>query len=78
MSTTADIEQQILGLPPAERARLLLRAWESLADDADVAADPAIDPQGLKIAIERDAELTNGSTKAIEDAEFRRRTGADG
>lgn len=78
MTTTADLEQQLLGLPPADRARLLLKAWESLADDPEVATDPAIDPQGLKIAIERDAELTNGSAKPIDDQEFRRRTGADG
>lgn len=78
MNTTADLEQQLLGLPPADRARLLLRAWESLADDPDVAADPDIDPQGLKVAIERDAELTTGLANAIDDSEFRRRTGADG
>ena len=78
MNTTADLEQQLLELPPADRARLVLRAWESLADDPDIAADPAIDPQGLRIAIERDAELTSGREVAIDAVEFRRRTGADG
>ena len=78
MNSTSDLEQQLLGLPPADRARLLLRAWESLTDDPDVATDPAIDPQGQKIAIERDADLTNGSANPIDDLEFRRRTGADG
>ena len=78
MNTATDLEQQLLGLPPADRARLLLRAWESLADDPEVAADPAIDPQGLKIAMERDAEIRNGAVKPIDDIEFHRRTGADG
>ena len=78
MSTTADLERQLLGLPPADRARLLIRAWESLVDDPAVAADPEIDPQGLKVALERDADLKNGRTESIDDTEFRRRTSNDG
>ena len=78
MNTTADLEQQLLRLPPADRARLLLRAWESLADETEVATDPSVDPKGLKIAIERDIELTSGAVQPIDDLEFRRRTGADG
>jgi hypothetical protein len=78
MNTATDLEQQLLGLPPADRARLLLRAWESLADDADASTDPAIDPQGLKLAVERDAEIGAGIVSLIDDREFRRRTGADG
>ena len=78
MNTTADLEQQLLGLPPADRARLLLRAWESLADDPEVATDPTVDPKGLKVAIERDIELSSGAIQPIDDLEFRRRTGADG
>ena len=77
MNTTADLEQQVRGLPPADRARLVLRAWESLAGDFDIAADPTIDPQGLRIAMERDAELMGGRAMALDDVEFRRRTGAD-
>ncbi len=78
MSTTADLERQLLGLPPADRAKLLIRAWESLVDDPAVAADPEIDPQGLKVALERDADLKNGRTESIDDTEFRRRTSTDG
>ena len=78
MNTTADLEQQLLGLPPADRARLLLRAWESLVDETDVATDPSVDSKGLKIAIERDIELTSGAVQRIDDLEFRRRTGPDG
>ena len=78
MNTATDLEQQLLGLPPAERARLLLKAWESLADDPNVPIDPEIDPQGLKMAIERDAEISAGTISAIDELEFRSRTGADG
>ena len=78
MNTTTDLEQQLLGLPPADRARLLLKAWESLADDPDVAADPTIDPKSLRIAAERDAELTSRTVKPIDHLEFHRQTGADG
>ena len=78
MSTTADLERQLLGLPPADRAKLLIRAWEGLVDDPAVAADPEIDPQGLKVALERDADLKNGRTESIDDTEFRRRTSTDG
>lgn len=77
MNTTADLEQQLLGLPPVDRARLVLRAWETLAGDADIAADPTIDPEGLRIALERDTELVGGLAMALEDVEFRRRTGAN-
>lgn len=75
MNTTADLENQVLELPPADRARLLLRAWDSLVDDFEVVADPTIDPEGVIVALERDAELTNGVTKLIDEVEFRRRTG---
>ena len=78
MSTTADLERQLLGLPPADRAKLLIRAWESLVEDPAATEDPEIDPQGLKLALERDADLQNGRNESINDAEFRRRTSADG
>ena len=43
-----------------------------------VTADPQVDAEGLKLALERDAELTNSVSEAIDDAEFRRQTNADG
>lgn len=78
MATVTDIESQLLCLPPAERARLLLRAWESLADDPVVAADPELDASGLAMALARDAELDGRTVIAIDHAEFRRRTGGGG
>lgn len=44
------LEQQLLRLPPAERARLTLRVWESLESDPQAAADPVLDPEKLSIA----------------------------
>ncbi len=78
MNTTADLEQLVLGLPPVDRARLALRAWENLAGDVDIAGDPTIGPEGLRIAIERDAEITGGRATALDEVEFRRWTDADG
>lgn len=43
-----------------------------------VAADPEVDREGLQLALEKDADLTNGVSKAIDDAQFRHQTGADG
>lgn len=77
MNTTAELEQQLLGLPPADRARLVLKAWESLVDDLEVASDPTIDTEGISIAMERDAELERSTVTPMDDAEFRRRTGDD-
>lgn len=75
MRSVAELEQELLRLPPAERARLVLRAWESLANDPEAAADPALDPEGMILALERDGELGAGSVKPIDDDEFRRRCG---
>ena len=76
MTTTAELETQLLQLPAADRARLLFRAWESLAEDQTVAADPQVDSAGIRLAMERDAALENGSVTALSEAEFRRLTGA--
>ena len=78
MDTTAEIERQLLGLPPADRARLAMKAWESLVDDLGAASDPAIDAGGLTLSRDRDAELERGAVASINHAEFRRRTGDDG
>jgi hypothetical protein len=75
MKSAAELEQELLRLPPAERARLALRVWESLANDPKATADPVLDPEGLSIARERDAELNSGSVETIDDGEFRRRCG---
>lgn len=75
MADVTQIERELLGLPPAERERLALRAWESLVENGEAASDPNIDPEGLELANERDSELDRGEVDAVEEEEFRRRTG---
>jgi len=75
MADVTRIERELLGLPAAERERLALRAWESLVESGEAASDPKIDPEGLELANERDTELERGEVDAVEEKEFRRRTG---
>ncbi len=73
MPDLAALEKEILNLPPAERERFALLAWESLV--ADPAAGSLVDPEGVAIALERDAAMESDSVKPIDHAEFLRRTG---
>lgn len=75
MTTYADIERQILALPPFERARILQRAWESLVEEPEIAEQAVVDPVGLDLAQERDAAIESGAVQPIDAVEFRRRTG---
>jgi hypothetical protein len=68
MSTITDLEKKVLALPAAEREQLATAAWESLV------SDPEIDPEGIEIALQRDAELVSGAIHSIGYAEFMRRT----
>jgi hypothetical protein len=74
MSTITELEKEVLALPAAERERLATAAWESLVSDPGALSDPGIDPDGIEIALQRDAELDSGTIKAIGHAEFIRRT----
>jgi Putative addiction module component len=74
MKSTAQLEKEVLSLPPEERAHLALAAWESLEADPVFAADPMLDPEGVALALERDAEIESGSAKPLSHAEFRQRT----
>lgn len=69
MSTITELEKKVLALPPAEREQLATAAWESLV------SDPGIDPEGIDIALERDAEIESDMIQPIGHAEFMRRTG---
>ena len=75
MADVTQIEQELLRLPPAERERLALKAWESLVESGEASSDPDIDPQGVKLASSRDAELDRGEVGVVSEKEFRRRTG---
>jgi hypothetical protein len=75
MSSISDLEKEVLALPAAEREQLATAAWESLVSDPGALNDPDIDPEGIEIALQRDAELDSGAIQAIGQAEFTRRTG---
>jgi hypothetical protein len=74
MSTITDLEKKVLALPAAERELLATAAWESLVSDPGAPGDPGIDPKGIEVALQRDAELDSGAIQAIGHAEFMRRT----
>lgn len=75
MSTITELEKEVLALPPTEREQLATAAWESLVSDPGALSDPRIDPEGIDIALERNAELDTGVIQSINHAEFVRRTG---
>jgi hypothetical protein len=75
MSSINDLEKEVLALPAAEREQLATAAWESLVNDPGALTDPGIDPEGIEIALQRDAELDSGAIQTIGHAEFIRRTG---
>ncbi|MDR3416143.1 MAG: addiction module protein [Nevskia sp.] len=74
MKSAAQLEKDVLRLPPAERAHLALAAWESLEADPALAADPALDPEGVALALERDRQIDSGLRNALTHEEFRERT----
>ena len=74
MSNLAKLEQEVLELPPGEREKLALSAWESLGDGSDEAISAVLDPEGINLASKRDDELSAGSVTPIGHAEFVRRT----
>lgn len=75
MNTVIDLEMEILALPAAERERLATVAWDSLVGDPGAAGDRNIDPEGIEIAAQRDAEIESGQVQPLGHDEFLRRTG---
>jgi hypothetical protein len=76
MRAITELEKEILALSPIERERLAMVAWESLVSDPNAAGNPAIDPEGIHLATQRDAEIESGKVQSIDHTEFLRRTGA--
>ena len=74
VSTTDQLEAELLRLPPRDRERLALAAWESLEEATAWLADPNTDREGIALARERDAEIESGQAAALSHEEFRRRT----
>jgi hypothetical protein len=62
-----------MNLAPEERELLALSAWESLGDGSNTDVISNVDPEGIKIARERDAELSSGAVTPMSHAEFSRR-----
>jgi hypothetical protein len=68
MSTFTQLEKEVLNLPPEERERLVLVAWESIGEGC------LLDSESIKIARRRDQEIESCAVKAIGHDEFMRRT----
>jgi hypothetical protein len=75
MSNLRELEKEILSLSPAEREQLAAVVWESLVSDPEAAGNREIDPEGVQLAAQRDAEIESGKIQPIDHAEFLRRTG---
>ena len=78
MSTVEKIEEELLRLPPRDRERLALLAWESLEEVTAWLADPNTDREGIALARERDAQIESGQVTPLSQEEFRRRTRGTG
>lgn len=72
MSNIKRLETKALSLPPQEREQLVLTMWESLENES------IVDPEGIDVALARDAEIEAGSAQPITHSEFRRRTSGNG
>jgi len=76
MSALTELEKEILALSPTERERLAMIVWDSLVNDPNAVGNPEIDPDGIQLATQRDAEIDSGKVQPIDHAEFLRRTKA--
>ena len=76
MSNVTRLEKEILALPPEERERLALAAWESLETQSDN-PDTLPDQEGITLAQQRDTELQSGSVQPFTHSEFLRCTNPD-
>ena len=74
MSTTDQLEAELLRLPPRDRERLALAAWDSLEEATAWLSDPNTDRDGIALARKRDAEIESGQASPLSHEEFRRRT----
>jgi len=74
MSTTDQLEAELMRLPPRDRERLALAAWASLEEATAWLADPQTDREGIALARARDAAIDSGAVTPLTHEEFRRRT----
>ena len=74
MRASTELEEETLAL--SRRARTPRDdAWETLIRDSNGAGNRDIDPEGIQLAGQRDAEIVSGRVRPIDHAEFLRRTG---
>ena len=73
MSNLAKIKREVMNLAPEERELVALSAWESLGDGSNGDVVRNLDPEGIKIARERDGELSSCAVTPISHSEFLRR-----
>jgi Putative addiction module component len=78
MKNITQLEGEVPSLPPEERGHLALAAWKNLEADPAFAADRTLDPDGVALALERDAEIESGSAKPLSHSEFQQRTAGAG
>jgi len=74
MANRAQIEKEILELPPTDREQLALRMWESIIADESATADASLDPTGLDLAAARDQQIESRKLSPISEEEFIGRT----
>jgi putative addiction module component (TIGR02574 family) len=62
--TIAELTAQAIALPPAERAIIAQKLWESLEEEhAEIS--PVVETEAVAEAIRRDKELTDGVVEGI-------------
>lgn len=57
--TAAELANQVMALPAAERAALAQRVWESIEQD-QLIVPPKLDSEAVASAHERDEEISRG------------------
>lgn len=75
MSTPDRLETELLNLPPQDRERLALAAWESLEGTNVWLADTTVDSEGIALARSRDEQIESGKVAPLSLEEFQQRIG---
>jgi putative addiction module component (TIGR02574 family) len=60
--TAAELANQIMALPAADRAAIAQKVWESIEDE-HVPISPESDAEAIALARQRDAELSAGKVQ---------------
>jgi len=62
--TISELTAQAIALPPAERAAIAKKLWESL-DEEHATISPGSEAEAVAEAVRRDKELTDGVVEGI-------------